>query len=210
MPLGVSKSIIADKPKEKRKEELKLVQPATFVEKKGQIYSLSAFKKLADKLPNLSLTFVGERIDSAYYDRVLQEAKPLVEEGRIRFKEFVPYEKFYSFLDDFQAIIQPSVYARDRDCEGGAPVSILDAQARGLPLIGSRHCDIPNIASDSSILVDEKDVEGLSSAIEKIYFEDEVEFGFRSKNSIDFVKNNFLIARCGERLQNVYKSILGK
>ena len=33
------------------------------------------------------------------------------------------------------------------DCEGGAPIVLLDAQATGLPIISTKHCDIPDEVS---------------------------------------------------------------
>lgn len=54
------------------------------------------------------------------------------------------------------------------DTEGRAPVSILEAQGTGLPVISSYHTDIPKVVVDgkSALLAPEKNVEMLAKHLE--------------------------------------------
>jgi colanic acid/amylovoran biosynthesis glycosyltransferase len=51
--------------------------------------------------------------------------------------------------------------------EGGAPTTILEAQAAGMPVVSTQHCDIPNVTvpGRSAILVPERDVPALTRAL---------------------------------------------
>jgi len=61
--------------------------------------------------------------------------------------------------------ISPSVTASDGDTEGGAPVSIVQMAASGMPIVATRHCDIPNVLPKNAELADERDVAGLVSRL---------------------------------------------
>jgi colanic acid/amylovoran biosynthesis glycosyltransferase len=76
-------------------------------------------------------------------------------------------ESFIEELDRAHIYIQPSRTAADGDSEGGAPTTLLEAQACGLPIIATRHADIPQIVreGDSAMLCDEADVGALAACI---------------------------------------------
>src|SRR5690606_39794503 len=41
--------------------------------------------------------------------------------------------------------LSPSITASDGDTEGGAPVGLIEMAATGMPVISSRHADIPEV-----------------------------------------------------------------
>lgn len=56
----------------------------------------------------------------------------------------------------------PSVTAADGDTEGGAPMTLIEAAASGMPVVATEHCDIPDVLSEGRhLLVPERDVDGL-------------------------------------------------
>ena len=63
----------------------------------------------------------------------------------------------------------PSVVASDGDQEG-LPLTLLEASARGLPIVGTRHSGIPEAVQDgkTGFLVDERDVQGLAAALDRL------------------------------------------
>jgi hypothetical protein len=65
--------------------------------------------------------------------------------------------------------VQPSVTAENGDQEG-IPVSLMEAQAGGLPVVATRHSGIPELVSDghTGLLVDERDVLALAEAIQRL------------------------------------------
>ncbi|NIP81231.1 MAG: glycosyltransferase, partial [Gemmatimonadetes bacterium] len=53
--------------------------------------------------------------------------------------------------------------AANGDGEGGAPTTLLEAQAVGLPVVASRHADIPwVVAPEAGLLAPEEDPEALA------------------------------------------------
>ena len=70
-------------------------------------------------------------------------------------------------MERCHVLLQASLTAADGDGEGGAPVVLLDAQASGLPVVATRHADIPEYVLDgrSGLLAPEGDVEALAGCI---------------------------------------------
>jgi len=70
-------------------------------------------------------------------------------------------------LYNHHVFMAASVVSSDGDTEGGAPVAAIEASAAGLLVVGSRHCDIPNVVidRDTGYLAAEKDVDGLAACL---------------------------------------------
>ncbi len=168
-------------PRTKRPGELRLVQVATMREKKGHIYTAQAFREAFADCPNLTLTFVGgDKEDlKGGVEKALGPAL-----SRVEFLSGIDFARLHEFLRGFHVFIHPSVHAANGDCEGGAPVVLLDAQATGMPVIATRHCDIPEEVrnGETGLLADEKDVAGLAAAIRRFYAMDQAEYdGFATR-----------------------------
>ena len=56
-----------------------------------------------------------------------------------------------------------SLTASDGDTEGGAPVTLVEMAATGMPIVSTVHCDIPSVIihSRTGLLAEERDVNGL-------------------------------------------------
>ena len=69
--------------------------------------------------------------------------------------------------------LSPSVTAQDGDSEGGAPVSIIEAQATGMPIVSTVHADIPEavVPGESALLSAERDVDGLAENLAQVVAE---------------------------------------
>jgi len=208
LPLGIPQSNAPERPV-KKAGELRLVQPASFLPKKGQINTVRAILRSGLK-ENISLTFVGEVGDKNYMSQLKEEAQPAVDAGLIRFQKFVSEGDFQSFLSKFHVVIQPSQYSENRDCEGGAPVTLLHAQWGGLPVISTMHCDIPHIvvAKETGALVGEGDIEALADKIKYFYNMDQSIFDVISNNAQVWARDHFNIRQSGSLLKEYYKELL--
>ena len=122
----------------------------------------------------------------------------------------VNYETLYKTLEGYDVFIHPSCYADDRDCEGGAPVVLLDAQATGMPVIATRHCDIPDevVHQKTGMLSNEKDIVGLAQSIEYFYNIDDRMFQAFSNNARNHVEENYNIVENSKNLRSIYTGIL--
>ena len=144
-----------------RGERVQLFFCARLCEKKGLAFALRALARAREKHPNLLLHIGGDGPDAA-------AARELVDDldlrEAVRFLGFVSHDRFVAELEAADLFLQPSVTAADGDSEGGAPTTLLEAQACGLPILATRHADIPHVVADgaSGLLSDERDTDGLT------------------------------------------------
>ncbi|TKJ44190.1 hypothetical protein CEE36_00150 [candidate division TA06 bacterium B3_TA06] len=112
------------------------------VEKKGLMDALKALGILSNKGIGLDLRVIGDGQERAKAKRFVQE-KGL--EDKVRFLGFLDYQGYLRELKQADFLIAPSRTSSKGETEGGAPTTILEAQARGLPVVATRHADIPFI-----------------------------------------------------------------
>ncbi|MBN8683934.1 MAG: glycosyltransferase [Chitinophagales bacterium] len=189
--------------------QLKLVQVATITGKKGFMDTLQAFQMALARCPNLELTLAGERHDDALVAAIKNFIRQQQLESKVQWLEFIPHGDLAGFLQDFEVFIQPSHYTEDRDCEGG-PVSILEAQSGGMPVICTRHFDMPTevLHEQTGLLAEERDIAGLAACIERFYWMDAAVYQTFSRNAAAHVRDHFDIRQTGKRLFDLYKNIL--
>lgn len=207
--LGIDAAAIPHTVRVKNPGELRLVQVATMKEKKGHLYTAQAFRSALADCPNMTLTFVGRDAENLRpgVEEALGEAK-----ARVQFLDAINFGNLHRLLTDFHVFIHPSVHSANGDCEGGAPVVLLDAQAVGLPIVSTRHCDIPEEVVDgkTGLLVDEKDVAGMVHAIRRFYEMDRNEFAQFSRNAVSHVSMSYDVKRNARDLLNLYLQCVGK
>lgn len=207
--LGVEIQFIPFHTKTKFPQVLTLVQIATLREKKGHIYSLKAFHKALKNCPNMHLTFVGSGETSIY-----NELQDYIAINNLRYHvtmiNEIDFNKLHLFISQFDVFIHPSCYSANKDCEGGAPIVLLDAQACGLPIISTTHCDIPDevIHQKTGILTPEKDIDALASSIQYFYNMNNTEYQSYSIAARQHVEEQFSIQKNSIKLKEVYNSLL--
>ena len=83
---------------------------------------------------------------------------------------YQPHSTFLREAYENHIFISPSITANDGDTEGGAPVSIIEMAASGMPIISTRHCDIPNVVIDNKTgwLTKERDAKGIYNCLKWI------------------------------------------
>jgi len=148
---------------------LRLVQVASFVEKKGQEDALRAFALALPDCPGATLTLAG---DGDTRRRALADlARALGVQDQVFLQDFIPYVRLRQYLSEFDVFIHPSRTARDLDSEGGIPTILFEAMAAGLPVISTRHCDIPELIvhGRQGFLAPERDPVALSQAIRQFH-----------------------------------------
>lgn len=168
--LGIDGANIPFFTRKKVVNQLRLIQAATFTEKKGFLDTLLAFAKALKTCPNMYLTLVGEKVDANYYKKMSEIIDKHQLSEKVEILDFVA-DDFHQFLQKFDVFIHPSRYSALMECEGGAPVVLLDAQATGLPIISTRHCDIPSEVVDGAtgLLSDEGVLEAIAHNIKLFY-----------------------------------------
>lgn len=133
-----------------------------FVSKKGPLHTIRAFQLQ----PIGSLWMVGD-------GPLLIEAQLLVQslklESRVRFFGAMEQEQVSALMRQARVFVQHSMVAPDGDSEGN-PVSVMEAQLSGLPVVATRHGGIPEVVLDqqTGLLVDEGDVVGMGRAMKRL------------------------------------------
>ena len=207
--LGVDVNRIEVERRAKKPKELHLVQIAAFKEKKGHRYTIAAFIKALRSCPNMTLTLVGgERDGSKSIARREVEASGVSE--RITFIDCIDYKNLHSFLENYHVFIHPSHYTKKMDCEGGAPIVLLDAQATGMPIISTEHCDIPDevIHDRTGLLGQEKDITSIVAAINRLYFMNQAEYDGFALRAREHVEEHYDIRKNAKTIAKLYDKVI--
>jgi colanic acid/amylovoran biosynthesis glycosyltransferase len=146
-------------------EPVRMVSIARLVEKKGIEHALRALASVRTATP-IEYTIIGDGTLRPALERLAGEVRASVS---VRFAGWLQQDEVAETLRGAHLLMAPSVTAADGDQEG-TPVAILEALASGLPVISTWHSGIPELVEDgvSGRLVPERDVEGLSRAIDEV------------------------------------------
>jgi colanic acid/amylovoran biosynthesis glycosyltransferase len=143
------------------------------VEKKGHWYGLLAFERICRDFPHVVLRMIIGGRTPRENDHILRMRRFIEEKGivdKVEWCGFLSYDRYLEAIRSAHIFLQPSVQAEDGDAEGGAPVTITELSASGMPVVATKHCDIPQIVLDgrSGLLAEERDVEGLAALLARI------------------------------------------
>lgn len=139
----------------------------SFREKKGTLHALEAVARLGPKYPRLRLRVIG---DGPLRAAVLGRSQEPDLVGRVTLLGYQPYSSYKKELERAHFLMAPSVTAADGDTEGGAPVCLLEAQASGMPVVATTHCDIPEVTrpGESALLAAERDDDALAACLDEL------------------------------------------
>lgn len=167
--LGVEVDTIPFQPRQINPQEpIRILIAGSFREKKGIPYALEAIARVRLTFPNLVVTIIG---DSSGHRREEEEKRKIAEVIRrhnltpiIRWLGFQPHDVLMKEAYKHHIFLSPSITATNGDTEGGAPVTIIEMSATGMPIVSTRHCDIPEVVQHGAtgLLAEERDVEGLA------------------------------------------------
>lgn len=188
-------------------QAVRLLFCASLREKKGLAYALEALARVRTDHSEVGLRVAGDGPErpaiEAQLDRLgLRDAVEML--GPI------PHEQFVKELEAADLFVQPSVTARNGDTEGGAPTTLLEAQACGLPVLSTLHADIPNVVGqgESGLLAPERDADALARHLELLLEEPE-RWPAMSRAGRARVQQFHDSARQVERLEDLYLSLAG-
>lgn len=131
------------------------------VEKKGVEYLLKAMAVVQKQQPSLDLVIAGDGPLREGLEKLANELNV-----RCRFEGARTHEQVFELMKRALFLAVPSVTAASGDAEG-LPLTLLEGQSMGLPVVATRHSGIPEAVEDggSGFLVDERDHQALAEAI---------------------------------------------
>ena len=178
----------------------------SFREKKGILYGLEAFARIAGDHPRARLRIIG---DGPLRPQIEERSRRSDLQGRVDLLGYRPYPDYLDELSRAHFLLAPSVTARDGDSEGGAPVCLLEAQAMGVPIVATTHCDIPEVTrpDESAILAPERDVPELARKLDTL-LRDPSRWPAMGRAGRAHIEAEFDIREQVRKMESVYREIL--
>lgn len=192
---------------------LKVLAAATFLEKKGIPDAIHALGKLKRTGVEIALTIAG---DSTQEGRSIREKQRILSalndaglSRHVQMLGYLPHHVLIREAYNNHIFLSPSRTASDGDNEGGAPVTIIEMSATGLPIVSTRHCDIPSIVhnGETGLLADEGDIDGLCGHLAALARNPE-EITRMGKEGRRLSEREFDSTRLGLQLSEIYRGIL--
>lgn len=172
------------------------------VEKKGASLLLTAFGMVRDKISEAELVIIGE---GPLRQSLERQARAL--SLPVTFLGSVNSEEVQKQLSAARIFCLPSITAENGDAEG-LPISILEAQASGVPVVTSARGGATEGIIDgvTGIAFKERDIDALEKGISRILKDDELlrSMAQRARAS---AAERFDIRRCTAALENVYDDL---
>ena len=121
-----------------------------FREKKGFDTAIKAFALALKERSDARLLMIGGGELESAHRRLAAEAGV---ERQITWLGRLPFDEFIASLSTASVALYPSRRAANGDSEGGAPVTMIEAQWLGIPSIASDHDDLPFVAAPGGSIV---------------------------------------------------------
>lgn len=173
------------------------------VEKKGLTYLIQAFSEVTAAIPQAELIVVG---DGPL--RVRLETQAMNTGARITFLGALNSDQVKKQMDEARIFCLPSITASNGDAEG-LPISILEAQACGLPVVTTASGGAREgiICGKSGFSCDEKDISSLKKALMRLLSCEEEMLQQSINARWNAVKNHNIIKNT-ERLEKLYDAMI--
>jgi colanic acid/amylovoran biosynthesis glycosyltransferase len=178
------------------------------VEKKGVDTSLRVLARLREHTTRpFRAVIIG---DGPERERLTELHRRLRLADHVTFAGAVDPETLRAHLARAAAVLQMSRTATDGDAEGGAPVILSQALAHGVPVVATRHCDIPWIVEDgrTGVIVESGDVGGAAARLARILEQPHLARAF-GRAGRACARRRWSPAACGEALERYYAEAIG-
>ncbi len=160
VPIGVDVDLFDER--EQQPTASRVLFVGRMVEKKGVTYLLRAMAKVARLHPEAHLVLIG---NGPLMPELIEEAAAL-DLRNVTFTGARDPESVRREMGLASMLVAPSVTAASGDSEG-LPMVVCEAQAMGVPVVGTHHAGIPEIIrhGQNGLLVPERSVDQLARSI---------------------------------------------
>jgi glycosyltransferase involved in cell wall biosynthesis/SAM-dependent methyltransferase len=175
---------------------VRLLSVARFVEKKGLEYSISAFAKAQAGL-NVEYRIIGY---GPLEQKLIALAKMHGVEDKVRFLGQLTNDAVRQEMANADIFVLTSVTAKNGDQEG-VPVSLIEAQALGLPVVSSVHAGIPELVTHDAtgFLAEERNIDEIAGYMRVLIKNPDIRKTF-SANARAKVLHEFDLAKLNDKL----------
>lgn len=202
--IDITRFAFTPHPRPQSGEMINLITVGRLVPKKGIDVLLEALAQCPDYV---RLTIVG---DGPEKESLRQQIDNLQLEQRVHFTGWVDNETVARLMNEADIFVLASRTSPVDGAMEGTPTVLLEAQARGIPVIATRHAGIPDIVADgkSGILVPENNAGALAEAIqqmEQMSPEDWLNMGRAGRQLVAAKHDRHIVAH---QLEQIYKECL--
>lgn len=172
-------------------------------EKKGCEYLIQAMAQVQTQMPDVELVIIGDGpLRLQLEDLAASSLK------RYQFLGLQPPQVVKSWMNRSLMLAAPSVTASTGDSEG-LPTVVVEAQAMGLPVVGSVHAGIPQavVHGETGFLAAERDWKSLAEHILQL-LKDPILWQSFSCNGQQRVRNLFDLRKQNQALEGIYEAVL--
>jgi colanic acid/amylovoran biosynthesis glycosyltransferase len=160
-PCGID-SLASFTEQRRRGHVIRVVSAGRMVDKKAPLLALKAFFAAAEVVSGLRMTMVG---DGPLMAQLKELCARHPEGHRVDVLGALPHEETLNNISEADIFLQHSVTDPKTGDQEGAPVAILEAMARGVPVVSTRHSGIPYLVDEGTtgVLSDEGDVAAMAA-----------------------------------------------
>ena len=197
----------------KKDEKIKILVAGTFRQKKGIPYAIKAFARLSKKFAHMELKIVGDATtkpgDKEEKSKILSLIRECNISSKVELFGFISPQQLHKIAKGCHIFLSPSIQADSGDSEGGAPVTLIEMSAAGMPVISTYHCDIPEVVIDgeTGLLTKERDVGGITDRLEYLIKNSGI-WEKMGKMGRDHINKEFNILKQIPKLESIYSELL--
>jgi glycosyltransferase involved in cell wall biosynthesis/ubiquinone/menaquinone biosynthesis C-methylase UbiE len=183
-------------------KNIRMLSVARFVEKKGLEYAIAAFAKIPNNL-DVEYRIAG---DGPLLNDLIALARSLGVANKISFLGKLTGEEVQKEMASADIFVLTSITGANGDQEG-VPVSLIEAQAFGLPVVSSLHAGIPELVEheQTGFLASEKNIAEIAGYMLALIKNPSIRQTF-SKNARSKVLKEFNIKSLNDALASYLRS----
>ena len=183
-----------------------------FAEKKGFRYAVKALGELKKNFNiAIDLTIIGDAArDNDFLEK--EEMLKFIKHYQLnaKFLGMVSMEVIKDQMKNNDIFLSPSVTPENGDIEGGFPTTLIHAAEAGMILIGTTHCDIPEIIhhGKNGYLSPERDISSLVKNLNLITTSSQQNLIDMSLYGYNLIKTDFNLNEQSKKLESLYRKTM--
>jgi glycosyltransferase involved in cell wall biosynthesis len=181
-----------------------LFVPRRLTKKNGVIYPVLALQEILDIHPEALLIYAGNGEEQYEIERITKKLKI---SSSVRMLGAIPHEEIINYYTISDVVLVPSVHSAG--VEEATSISALEAMGSCVPVVAGAVGGLKEIVihNENGLLVEQKDVEALSKAVNKLL--SDKDFALRiAKNARTKIEESYSHLAAAKKYAAIYEEVL--